>query len=255
MNNKLIKKPELIKDTNCLMINNLSVFYKRKKILKDISLNVKQGEIVGLLGPNGAGKTTCFQCIAGLQLIDHGNIFLNDINISSLPIFKRAKLGLNYLPQETSIFRGLSVEQNISAIIQTTNSKAEINYHEFLNELLNDFGLEHLRHASALTLSGGEKRRVEIARALAAKPKFLLLDEPLAGIDPIALLDIKDTIKKLRERNIGILITDHNVRETLDTVERSYILHDGGIIASGSSDKLLNNSDVRRVYLGERFKL
>tara|TARA_Y100000588_G_scaffold339187_1_gene381685 strand:- start:349 stop:1116 length:768 start_codon:yes stop_codon:yes gene_type:complete len=255
LNNKPIKKPELIKDTNCLIINNLSVFYKRKKILKDISLNVKQGEIVGLLGPNGAGKTTCFQCIAGLQLIDHGNIFLNNINISSLPIFKRAKLGLNYLPQETSIFRGLTVEQNISAIIQTTNSKAEINHQEFLNELLNDFGLEHLRHASALTLSGGEKRRVEIARALAAKPKFLLLDEPLAGIDPIALLDIKNIIHKLRERNIGILITDHNVRETLETVERSYILHDGGIIASGSSDKLLNNSDVRRVYLGERFKL
>ena len=172
-----------------------------------------------------------------------------------MPIFKRAKLGLNYLPQETSIFRGLTVEQNISAIIQTTNSKAEINHHDFLNELLNDFGLEHLRHASALTLSGGEKRRVEIARALAAKPKFLLLDEPLAGIDPIALLDIKNIIHKLRERNIGILITDHNVRETLETVERSYILHDGGIIASGSSDKLLNNSDVRRVYLGERFKL
>ena len=255
MNNKPIKKPELIKDTNCLIINNLSVFYKRKKILKDISLNVKQGEIVGLLGPNGAGKTTCFQCIAGLQLIDHGNIFLNNINISSLPIFKRAKLGLNYLPQETSIFRGLTVEQNISAIIQTTNSNAEISHHDFLNELLNDFGLEHLRHASALTLSGGEKRRVEIARALAAKPKFLLLDEPLAGIDPIALLDIKNIIYKLRERNIGILITDHNVRETLETVERSYILHDGGIIASGSSDRLLNNSDVRRVYLGERFKL
>ena len=255
MNNEPIKKPELIKDTNCLKINNLSVFYKRKKILKDINLNVKQGEIVGLLGPNGAGKTTCFQCIAGLQLIDHGNIFLNDINISSLPIYKRAKLGLNYLPQETSIFRGLSVEQNISAIIQTTNSNAEISHHDFLNELLHDFGLEHLRHASALTLSGGEKRRVEIARALAAKPKFLLLDEPLAGIDPIALLDIKNIIYKLRERNIGILITDHNVRETLETVERSYILHDGGIIASGSSDRLLNNSEVRRVYLGERFKL
>jgi len=255
LNNKSIKRPELIKDTNCLNINNLSVFYKRKKILKDITLTVKQGEIVGLLGPNGAGKTTCFQCIAGLQLIDHGNIFLNDINISSLPIFKRAKLGLNYLPQETSIFRGLSVEQNISAIIQTTNSNTEINHQDFLNELLNDFGLDHLRHASALTLSGGEKRRVEIARALAAKPKFLLLDEPLAGIDPIALLDIKNIIYKLRERNIGILITDHNVRETLETVERSYILHEGGIIASGSSDRLLNNSDVRRVYLGERFKL
>ncbi|MAC61790.1 MAG: LPS export ABC transporter ATP-binding protein [SAR116 cluster bacterium] len=250
-----VKKPKLVKDLNCLKVDNLSSFYKRKKILNDISIHVKQGEIVGLLGPNGAGKTTCFQCIAGLQAIEHGNISLNNINITSLPIFKRARLGLNYLPQETSIFRGLSVEQNISSIIQINRSNEERTDNEFLDELLNEFSLDHIRNASAVTLSGGQKRRVEIARALASKPKFMLLDEPLAGIDPIALIDIKNIIYKLKEKNIGILITDHNVRETLQTVDRSYILHDGKIIASGSSEKLLEDTHVRRVYLGEKFKL
>ena len=212
MNLEKIKKPKLVKDLNFLKINNLSVFYKRKKILNDINLLLKEGEVVGLLGPNGAGKTTFFQSIVGLHKVDHGSINLNNLNITNLPIFKRAKLGLNYLPQETSIFRGLSVEQNISSIIQiNTKSKERID-NDFLNELLNEFSLDHVRNASALTLSGGEKRRVEIARALAAKPKFLLLDEPLAGIDPIALIDIKNIIYKLKEKNIGVLITDHNVR-------------------------------------------
>ena len=255
MNLEKIKKPKLVKDLNFLKINNLSVFYKRKKILNDINLLLKEGEVVGLLGPNGAGKTTFFQSIVGLHKIDHGSINLNNLNITNLPIFKRAKLGLNYLPQETSIFRGLSVEQNISSIIQiNTKSKERID-NDFLNELLNEFSLDHVRNASALTLSGGEKRRVEIARALAAKPKFLLLDEPLAGIDPIALIDIKNIIYKLKEKNIGVLITDHNVRETLETVDRSYILNDGKIIASGSSEELLENNNVRKVYLGEKFKL
>ena len=255
MNLEKIKKPKLVKDLNFLKINNLSVFYKRKKILNDITLLLKAGEVVGLLGPNGAGKTTFFQSIIGLHKIEHGSINLNNLNITNLPIFKRAKLGLNYLPQETSIFRGLSVEQNISSIIQiNTKSKERIDS-DFLNELLNEFSLDHVRNASALTLSGGEKRRVEIARALAAKPKFLLLDEPLAGIDPIALIDIKNIIYKLKEKNIGVLITDHNVRETLETVDRSYILNDGKIIASGSSEELLENNNVRRVYLGEKFKL
>ena len=255
MNLEKIKKPKLVKDLNFLKINNLSVFYKRKKILNDINLLLKEGEVVGLLGPNGAGKTTFFQSIVGLHKIDHGSINLNNLNITNLPIFKRAKLGLNYLPQETSIFRGLSVEQNISSIIQiNTKSKERIDS-DFLNELLNEFSLDHVRNASALTLSGGEKRRVEIARALAAKPKFLLLDEPLAGIDPIALIDIKNIIYKLKEKNIGVLITDHNVRETLETVDRSYILNDGKIIASGSSEELLENNNVRKVYLGEKFKL
>jgi len=250
-----VKKPKLVKDLNFLKVDNLSSFYKRKKILNDISIYVREGEIVGLLGPNGAGKTTCFQCIAGLQTIEHGSISLNNINITNLPIFKRARLGLNYLPQETSIFRGLSVEQNISSIIQINRSNEERTDNEFLNELLNEFSLDHIRNASAVTLSGGQKRRVEIARALASKPKFMLLDEPLAGIDPIALIDIKNIIYKLKEKNIGILITDHNVRETLQTVDRSYILHDGKIIASGSSEKLLEDTNVRRVYLGEKFKL
>ena len=252
---KNFNKTKLVKDINCLTVNNLSSFYKKKKILNNVSINVKEGEIVGLLGPNGAGKTTCFQCIAGLQNISHGNIKLNDFNITNLPIYKRAKLGLNYLPQETSIFRGLSVEQNILSIIQLNNSNNDKQNIEFLNELLNEFSLDHIRNASALTLSGGERRRVEIARALASQPKFLLLDEPLAGIDPIALIEIKNIIFKLKEKNIGILITDHNVRETLNTVDRSYILHDGKIISSGSSELLLNDSNVRRVYLGEKFKL
>ena len=183
-----------------MKVNNLSSFYKKKKILNDISINVKEGEIVGLLGPNGAGKTTCFQCIAGLQNISHGNIKLNDFNITNLPIYKRAKLGLNYLPQETSIFRGLSVEQNILSIMQLNNSKNDKQNNEFLNELLNEFSLDHIRNASALTLSGGERRRVEIARALASKPKFLLLDEPLAGIDPIALIEIKILFLNLKKK-------------------------------------------------------
>ena len=254
MNIKNFNSPKLIKDSNYLKIENLSKFLNNKKILKDVSLDVKQGEIVGLLGPNGAGKTTCFQIIAGLIIPDHGSIFLNSKDISLLPIYRRAKLGLNYLPQETSIFRGLTVEQNIKAIIQASN----LNYYEhehLLNELLTDFGLEHLRRASALTLSGGERRRVEIARALASKPKFLLLDEPLAGIDPIALYEIKEIIYKLKNRGIGILITDHNVRETLETVDKSYILHEGKVIASGTSTTLLENNDVRRVYLGDKFRL
>jgi lipopolysaccharide export system ATP-binding protein len=250
-----IKKPKLVKDLNFLKVTNLSVFYKRKKILNDINLLLKEGEVVGLLGPNGAGKTTFFQSIAGLHKVEHGSINLNSLNITNLPIFKRAKLGLNYLPQETSIFRGLSVEQNISSIIQINTKSNERIDSDFLNKLLNEFSLDHIRNASVLTLSGGEKRRVEIARALAAKPKFLLLDEPLAGIDPIALIDIKNIIYKMKEKNIGILITDHNVRETLETVDRSYILNDGKIIAAGSSDELLENNNVRRVYLGEKFKL
>jgi len=255
LNLEKIKKPKLVKDLNFLKINNLSVFYKRKKILNDINLLLKEGEVIGLLGPNGAGKTTFFQSIVGLHKVEHGSINLNNLNITNLPIFKRAKLGLNYLPQETSIFRGLSVEQNISSIIQINTKSNERIDNDFLNELLNEFSLDHVRNASALTLSGGEKRRVEIARALAAKPKFLLLDEPLAGIDPIALIDIKNIIYKLKEKNIGILITDHNVRETLETVDRSYILNDGKIIASGSSEELLENNNVRKVYLGEKFKL
>ena len=252
---KNFNKTKLVKDINCLKVNNLSSFYKKKKILNDMSINVKEGEIVGLLGPNGAGKTTCFQCIAGLQNISHGNIKINDFNITNLPIYKRAKLGLNYLPQETSIFRGLSVEQNILSIMQLNKSNDDKKNKEFLDELLNEFSLDHIRNASALTLSGGERRRVEIARALASKPKFLLLDEPLAGIDPIALIEIKNIIFKLKEKNIGILITDHNVRETLSITDRSYLLFDGQILKSGTSESLANDEEARRLYLGEKFRL
>ena len=254
MEEKKYIKPKLVQVSNCLAIENLSKFIKSKKILQDVNLNVKPGEIVGLLGPNGAGKTTCFQAIAGLITPDHGKIILNHSEITFYPIHKRARLGLNYLPQETSIFRGLTVEQNIRAIIQTSNINS-INHDQYLNELLTEFGLEHIRRASSLTLSGGERRRVEIARCIASKPKFLLLDEPLAGIDPIALNEIKEIIFRLKNRGIGILITDHNVRETLQTVDRSYILYNGKVIASGDSSSLLENKDVRSVYLGEKFKI
>ena len=252
---KNFNKTKLVKDINCLEVNNLSSFYKKKKILNDMSINVKEGEIVGLLGPNGAGKTTCFQCIAGLQNISHGNIKLNDFNITNLPIYKRAKLGLNYLPQETSIFRGLSVEQNILSIIQLNNSNNGKQNIEFLNELLNEFSLDHIRNASALTLSGGERRRVEIARALASKPKFLLLDEPLAGIDPIALIEIKNIIFKLKEKNIGILITDHNVRETLKIVDKVYIVNEGAIFYEGDPISAVKDEKIKKFYLGSNFEL
>ena len=247
-------KPVLVQDNNFLKVESLSKFIYNKKIIKNVSIEVKRGEVVGLLGPNGAGKTTCFYTISGLIPPDHGNIYLNGKNITFLPIHKRAQLGLSYLPQESSIFRGLNVEQNIKSVIEASYLN-HMEPQKFLDELINDFGLDHLRRASAMTLSGGERRRVEIARSLAAQPNFLLLDEPLAGIDPIALSELRKIIYKLKNRGIGILITDHNVRETLATVDRSYILHDGEVIASGNSNDLLLNQEVRRVYLGEKFKL
>ena len=221
----------------------------------ELTFEVNQGEIVGLLGPNGAGKTTSFYQVVGLVKPDEGQVFLNDQDITSLPMYKRAKMGIGYLPQEASIFRGLSVEDNIKGIIQTQTDLNMDDQEALLEELLVEFSVSHLRRTPAIALSGGERRRVEIARALASRPHFILLDEPLAGIDPIAVNDIRMLISQLRNRNIGVLITDHNVRDTLGIVDRAYILHDGKVLTEGTPDDIVNNSDVRKVYLGEGFSL
>ncbi len=237
-----------------LAIKNLSKKYGKKKVIRDISLNIKQGEVVGLLGPNGAGKTTCFYMIVGLVDATSGNIFLNQLDITTMPMYQRARLGVGYLPQEASIFRGMNVEDNIYSILEiseTEKNKRE----EKLEQLLQEFSITHIRKSHALSLSGGERRRVEIARALATNPSFILLDEPFAGVDPIAVNDIRQMVCHLKHRGIGVLITDHNVRETLSIVDRAYIVYDGMILASGSKDEIINNSEVRKVYLGEDFKI
>ena len=209
---------------------------------------------MGLLGPNGAGKTTCFSIITGLILADSGRIFLDDIDITGEPMYKRARMGISYLPQDASIFRGLNVEDNIRAALELVESDPD-SQQERLEELLDEFGITHLREAPSVTLSGGERRRVEIARSLAINPDFLFLDEPLAGIDPIAVQDVKDIIKRLKTHNIGVLITDHNVRETLDVVDRAYIIAEGKVLTEGDSAHIISHPDVRRVYLGEKFSL
>jgi lipopolysaccharide export system ATP-binding protein len=237
-----------------LKIEHLSKNYGKRVVLRDISIEVKQGESVGLLGPNGAGKTTAFYCITGQIRATGGQIFLNSQNITHLPFFQRARLHIGYLPQENSVFQGLSVEQNIMAIlevVQPDRAKRE----KKLNDLLREFSIEHLRHSPATALSGGERRRVEIARALANDPKFILLDEPFAGIDPIAVNEIRALVSQLKNRGLGVIITDHNVRETLDVTDRSYVLHDGKILAHGSTEKIVNNPMVRKAYLGENFKM
>lgn len=225
-----------------------------RPVLRDVSLEVQRGEAVGLLGPNGAGKTTSFYCITGLISADYGSIFLDGADISDLPMYRRARLGIGYLPQEASIFRGLTVEQNVRAILELVEPD-EDRRDGLLDDLLAEFSISHLRRTPALALSGGERRRVEIARALASHPSFMLLDEPLAGIDPIALGEIRDLISHLKDRGIGVLITDHNVRETLDIVDRAYILHDGAVLMEGRPSEIVAHKDVRRVYLGERFRL
>ncbi len=233
---------------------NISKSFKKRPVLRDVSIHVERGEAVGLLGPNGAGKTTCFYCITGLIAPDSGYIALDGHDVTALPIYRRARLGVGYLPQEASIFRGLSVEDNIRSILEVTEADREVR-ETTLDELLSEFSISHLRRAPAMALSGGERRRVEIARALAAQPHFILLDEPLAGIDPIAVGDIRDLVGHLKHRGLGVLITDHNVRETLDIIDRAYILHDGHVMMEGSPEDVVSHEGVRRVYLGERFSL
>ena len=246
--------PRLVTDNTGLVAKNLGKRFKRRPVLREVSLSVQRGEAVGLLGPNGAGKTTCFYCITGLITPDIGTITLDNQDITTLPMYRRARLGIGYLPQEASIFRGLSVENNIRAVLEVVEPDREMREH-VLESLLAEFSISHLRRAPALALSGGERRRVEIARALATHPNFVLLDEPLAGIDPIAVSDIRDLVAHLKDRGIGVLITDHNVRETLDIIDRAYILHDGRVLMEGKPSEIVAHEDVRRVYLGERFSL
>ncbi|MBL8642193.1 MAG: LPS export ABC transporter ATP-binding protein [Alphaproteobacteria bacterium] len=240
---------------NGLHAVHLSKSYKKRPVLRDVSLHVQRGEAVALLGPNGAGKTTSFYIITGLVQPDGGQITLDGEEITTLPMYRRARMGIGYLPQEASIFRGLSVEDNIKGIIQTQTDLNLEEQESLLEDLLVEFSISHLRRTPSIALSGGERRRVEIARALASRPHFILLDEPLAGIDPIAVNDIRDLIAQLRNKHIGVLITDHNVRDTLGIVDRAYILHDGMVLTEGKPDEIVNNPDVRKVYLGEGFTL
>lgn len=237
-----------------LVVDSIAKSYGGRLVLRDVSLRVETGEVVGLLGPNGAGKTTCFYSITGLVSPDHGHVWLDGNDISPYPMYRRARLGIGYLPQEASIFRGMTVEDNIRAVLEVTESDRALR-NAMLDELLEEFSISHLRTTPALALSGGERRRCEIARALAARPSYILLDEPFAGIDPIAIADIRDLTSHLKHRGIGVLITDHNVRETLDLIDRAYIIYDGTVLFEGSSDAVLNDPDVRRVYLGDQFSL
>ena len=246
--------PTLVADNRGLVATKLGKQFKKRPVVREASMRVQRGEAVGLLGPNGAGKTTCFYMITGLLTPDYGTISLDGVDVTGLPMYSRARLGIGYLPQEASIFRGLTVEQNIRSVIEVVE-KDRARGEAMLEDLLAEFSISHLRRTPALALSGGERRRTEIARALASQPSFMLLDEPLAGIDPIAVGDIRDLVKHLKDRGIGVLITDHNVRETLDIVDRAYILHDGKVLMEGSPEEIVGDANVRRVYLGERFSL
>ncbi|QIK39859.1 LPS export ABC transporter ATP-binding protein [Pontivivens nitratireducens] len=237
-----------------LQVLNLGKSYKKRSVLRDISLSVKRGEVIGLLGPNGAGKTTCFYSVTGLVTPDAGTIMIDGTDATFLPMYRRARLGVGYLPQEASIFRGLSVEDNIRAILELVEPKPKRREQQ-LDELLAEFSITHLRRTPSLALSGGERRRVEIARCLASRPSYVLLDEPFAGVDPIAVGEIRDLVRQLRDRGLGVLITDHNVRETLEIIDRAYILHDGTVLMSGTPEDVVADENVRRVYLGEGFRL
>jgi lipopolysaccharide export system ATP-binding protein len=237
-----------------LRAEKLKKRYKSRTVVKDVSLDVSSGEVVGLLGPNGAGKTTCFYMMVGLVALDGGDLFLDEKALTHTPIHRRARMGLSYLPQEASIFRKLTVAENIRAVLELRELE-EDDIRSQLDELLHDLHIAHLRNSPAISLSGGERRRVEIARALATQPRFILLDEPFAGVDPIAVLDIQKIIRFLRERDIGVLITDHNVRETLGICDRAYIINDGSVLAAGKPEEIVYNESVRKVYLGEHFRL
>ncbi|MCA1336123.1 LPS export ABC transporter ATP-binding protein [Pseudooceanicola marinus] len=237
-----------------LRIEGLRKAYKKRVVIRDVTMTLDRGEVVALLGPNGSGKTTTFYSVAGLVIPEGGRVMLDGTDVTGLPMYRRARLGIGYLPQEMSIFRGMNVEDNIAAILDITYSDRH-KRRERLEELLSEFSIEHLRRAPALALSGGERRRVEIARCLAAEPKYLLLDEPFAGVDPISVADIRHLVADLKTRGIGVLITDHNVRETLEIVDRAYILHDGAVLMSGTPDEVVENDNVRRVYLGDNFRI
>jgi lipopolysaccharide export system ATP-binding protein len=249
-------KPRLISENadRGLHATNMGKRYKKRPVVRGASLSIQRGEVVGLLGPNGAGKTTCFYMITGLIPLDYGTVILDGQDITELPMYRRARLGIGYLPQEASIFRGMTVENNIRAVLEVTEPVHE-SREAILDALLAEFSITHLRRTPALALSGGERRRVEIARALASNPHFILLDEPFAGVDPIAVGDIRELVAHLKDRGIGVLITDHNVRETLDVIDRAYIIHDGKMLMEGAPSDIVGNEDVRRVYLGDRFSL
>lgn len=237
-----------------LVVRSLRKSYKKRPVIRDVSMRLNRGEVVALLGPNGSGKTTCFYSIAGLVTPEGGEVLIDGKDVTALPMYRRARLGIGYLPQEVSIFRGLSVEDNILAVLEITEADRH-KRRERLEELLSEFSMTHLRRAQALALSGGERRRVEIARCLAANPKYLLLDEPFAGVDPIAVGEIRHLVHDLKSRGIGVLITDHNVHETLEIVDRAYILHDGQVLMSGTTEEIVRDETVRRVYLGQNFRM
>jgi lipopolysaccharide export system ATP-binding protein len=240
--------------TQGLDVRGLGKSYRRRPVLRDVSMKLHRGEVVGLLGPNGAGKTTCFYAVAGLVPPDAGTVTVDGQDVTRLPMYRRAKLGIGYLPQEASVFRGLTVADNIRAILELSVRDTD-KRREMLDELLGEFSITHLRRTPAIALSGGERRRVEIARCLAAQPKYVLLDEPFAGVDPLAVSDIRKLVRQLTERGIGVLITDHNVRETLEIIDRAYILHAGTVLMSGSPEQVVRDDNVRRVYLGDSFRL
>jgi lipopolysaccharide export system ATP-binding protein len=247
-------RPVLVSGNQGLQAKGVGKSFNKRRVVRNVSLGLQRGEAVGLLGPNGAGKTTTFYMLAGLLPADEGRVFIDGRDVTDMPIFQRARLGMGYLPQESSIFRGLTVEQNIRAVLETLEDH-EDERDATLDDLMAEFGITHLRNTPSVSLSGGERRRLEIARALAARPTFLLLDEPLAGIDPIALGEIRDLIAHLKTHGIGVLITDHNVRETLGIVDRAYIIHDGTVLMEGTPDEVVQHNGVRQVYLGERFSI